>query len=59
MTQISISDLQSQDLYSSPLLLKDGQNELINTSIKRSLDARKVSGGMGLTCDITCGGMMK
>jgi hypothetical protein len=45
MTQIIISDLQSDDLDSLPLLLKDGQKELIDISIKRSLDARKISGG--------------
>jgi hypothetical protein len=50
MTQIIISNLQSQDLHASSLLLEDGQNELINTSIKRSLDARKVLGGIGHTC---------
>jgi hypothetical protein len=57
MTQIIISDLQSHDSdlqshdsHPSPLLLKDDQNGLISISVKRSLDARKVSGGIGHTC---------
>jgi hypothetical protein len=49
MTQIVISDLQSHDSHPSTHLRKDAQKELINISIKRSLDARKVSGGIGHT----------
>jgi hypothetical protein len=64
MTQIIISDLQSDDLdlqshdsHPSTYLLKDDQNELISISVKRSLDARKVSGGIRYNIDIgpTCG----
>ncbi len=64
MTQIIISDIQSDDFelqsrdselqshdsYPSTHLLKDDQNGLIGISVKRSLDARKVSGGIGHTC---------
>jgi hypothetical protein len=55
MTQIIISDLQSQGSHSLPLLLKDDKNGLISTSVKRSLDAqalnsRKISGGCNALC---------
>ena len=46
MTQIIISDLQNQDVHPLPHLLNDGQKELINVSIKRSLKAHKVLGGL-------------
>jgi ABC-type multidrug transport system permease subunit len=41
MTQISISDLQNQDLKS--LLVKE---KLINAAIDRALDSRKITGGL-------------
>jgi hypothetical protein len=41
MTQISISDLQNQDLKFIPL-----QEKLINTAIDRALDSRKITGGL-------------
>ena len=57
MTQIIISDLQSNDSslqsldsHPSTHLLKDDKNGLVSISVKRSLDARKVSGGIGHTC---------
>ncbi len=45
MTQVSISELQSQDIQSLISLVESENNGLINTAIDRALDARKISGG--------------
>lgn len=66
MTQISISDLQNQDIQSLLSFLEDKENGLINIAVNRALEARKISGGTissdiilmpGPTCGMTCGGI--